>query len=57
MKNLTDGRVEVVAEGEGKELKRFIDGIKGGVLGRYIEEVAMDREEVTGEFSGFNIRF
>ena len=57
VKNLPDGRVEVVAEGTDEKLERFTAGIKDGVLSRYIKDIAIDREEATGEFFDFDIRF
>jgi len=56
VKNLPDGRVLLVAEGDGGEIQRFLDSINLE-LGHYIghrEEIA---EPASGEFRRFDIRF
>jgi len=57
MKNLCDGRVEVVCEGKKEDIKDFLDKIQKGPLGYYIKNVDVTWEEPTNEFSGFEIRF
>jgi len=54
--NLSDGRVEVVAEGEPDAVAAFIDGL-AGEFGGYIRDVREVAEPPTGEFAGFGIRF
>ncbi|MFC1808297.1 acylphosphatase [Candidatus Omnitrophota bacterium] len=55
-KNLPDGRVEVVAEGEQDSLNEFIDRIKTRMK-RYISDEILDWEEYKGEFNSFGMRF
>lgn len=55
-KNLEDGRVEVVCEGEEEALNNFLDRIKD-VFGPYIRDVRIETEKATGEFEGFEIKF
>ena len=57
VKNLADGRVEVVAEGKEEGLKEFLDKILKGQLGRYIRDVDLSWEKPTKEFDSFEIRF
>ena len=57
VRNLRDGRVEVVCEGEEKKLKAFLDNIKDEFLGRYIVDTDVIWEEPTHEFDSFGIRF
>lgn len=57
VRNLVDGRVEVVAEAEEEEAKAFLEGVRGSGLNGHIRNEAMDWERATGEFSGFEIRF
>ncbi|HEY8965736.1 MAG TPA: acylphosphatase [Candidatus Methylacidiphilales bacterium] len=45
VRNLDDGRVEVVAEGEEEELRAFLEGIAEGPLGHHVRQ----REETWSE--------
>lgn len=56
VKNLKDGRVEVVVEGYEEVLKQFFDGIKER-FSRYITDTRIDWEVPTGEFESFEIVF
>ena len=56
VKNLPDGNVEVVAEGEEGVLMDFIGKIKGR-LGGYIQDTDISWFPASGEFSSFEIRF
>jgi acylphosphatase len=55
VKNLYDGRVEVLAEGKLDDLKDFTNKI-AGCMGRYIKDADMEWGGATGEFSDFDIR-
>ena len=56
VKNLEDGRVEVVCEGETAALNKFLDRIKD-IFGASIRDASMEPQNVTGEFEGFDIKF
>jgi len=56
VKNLHDGRVEVVCEGGEFELKEFLRKI-GDVFKEYIMGTDIDWSAATGEFDEFDIRF
>ncbi len=56
VRNLPDGRVELVVEGEPGELDRFLDELQT-VMQRYIREAQVARSPATGEFEGFTIRY
>jgi len=56
VKNLEDGRVEVVCEGEGAALNKFLDRIKD-LFGGYIRDARIEPQNATGEFEGFDIKF
>jgi acylphosphatase len=55
VRNLADGRVEVLAEGEAEELDRFIQAIRESRLGMNIDAVDQRRSKSTGQFNGFQI--
>jgi acylphosphatase len=57
VKNLEDGRVEIVAESEEKNLKEFLDQISKGPLGRYIKDADVAWENPSKEFNDFGIKF
>ena len=56
VKNLDDGRVEIVAEAEEELLKEFLERLKEE-FSRYIGEVQTDWQAASGKFSGFSIEF
>lgn len=55
VKNLEDGRVEMVIEGERDELETFQAAIPDAGLRRFIRETQSHWSEGTGEFRGFEI--
>ena len=57
VKNLSDGRVEIVAEGDEKDLKEFLDKISKGQMGRYIKDADVSWEKPAGESDSFDIAF
>jgi acylphosphatase len=57
VRNLRDGRVEIVAEGEEKKLNQFLNDIKKGSLGYYIRGVDVQWEDYRDEFGNFDVRF
>ena len=56
-RNLLDGRVELVAEGDEEEVKAFLDGIRASQLGGHIRHADVNWSEATGGFNGFEIRY
>jgi acylphosphatase len=54
VRNLRDGRVEILAEAEEDGLKSLLDRIKDGFSG-YIRDIQIDWKPATGEFSDFTI--
>lgn len=57
VKNLADGRVEIITEGKEADIKEFLDQILKGQLNRYIKNTELSWEKPTGEFKDFDIRF
>ena len=55
VKNLPDGRVELVTEGERNELETFQAAIPDAGLRRFIRDTQSHWSEGTGEFRGFEI--
>ena len=56
VKNLSDGRVELVAEGEERQLKDLMEAISSE-MSAYIRDADVSWEEPTGKFRGFGIAF
>ena len=55
VRNLPDGRVELVAEGLKDELEAFQQGIRESGLGGFISNEETTWEDPKGEFRGFGI--
>jgi acylphosphatase len=57
VKNLTDGTVEVVAEGEDKKLRDLLTACKKGSFQSDVRQVDETYSEATGEFEGFLMEY
>lgn len=57
VKNLADGRVEVVAEGKKDKIERFINFLHEGPSMARVENVQIIKKEYKDEFERFSIRF
>lgn len=57
VRNLADGRVEIVAEGEKNKLKKLMEFVKQGPITARVERVIVQWEHETGEFKTFEVRF
>ena len=55
VKNLPDGRVEMVAEGQQVELEDFLQAIRDSGLRRNIQDEELEWGEAEDKFRGFNI--
>ncbi len=55
IRNLIDGRVELVAEGAREELDAFRQAIGESGLEHFIRNEELSWSEATGEFRGFDI--
>jgi acylphosphatase len=56
VKNLPDGRVQLVLEGPPDEVQGLLNVIRAE-MGRYVTSVDETRSPATGRFQGFEIRF
>ncbi|MGI9565468.1 MAG: acylphosphatase [Nitrosopumilus sp.] len=57
VKNLKDGRVEAVLEGDDEKLNRLIEWAHGGPANARVEDVEIHNEKYTGEFSKFDVLY
>ncbi len=57
VRNLDDGRVEIVAEGEVKELNEFIEKILKSPLKKFIYGHVISYGEANDFYSGFKIAY
>jgi acylphosphatase len=56
VRNLADGRVELVAEGEEEEAQGFLEAMRANQLGSHVRGADVTWTAATGEFSRFEIR-
>lgn len=57
VRNLPDGRVEALCEGEERSLKLFLKQIAEGPMKPYIRGAEATWTAATGEFKDFEVRF
>ena len=55
VRNLPDGRVETILEGEKSSVEKVIQFCKRGPSGAYVSDVDINWEEARGEFPNFKI--
>lgn len=57
VRNLPDGRVEAVFEGEKGDVEELLSFCRRGPRGAVVEDARIHWEEPTGEFKDFKIRY
>jgi acylphosphatase len=57
VRNLGDGRVEVIAEGNEEKLLEFLEKMRTGSMRHYIRAEDIDWQEYTGEYKSFDVTF
>ena len=57
VKNVRDGRVEAVIEGDEALLLQFLEAIRTGPMRNFIQSVEVSWSKATGEFTDFEIRY
>jgi acylphosphatase len=55
VRNLDDGRVELVAEGVRPELEGLLEAVRQSDVGRFIRREQVDWKDATNEFRSFEI--
>ena len=55
VKNMSDGTVETLAEGESRDLEIFIEWCKNGPANANVTGIDINNENATGEFDSFKI--
>ncbi len=55
VKNLLDGRVELIAEGDKLELEEFLQAIRDSEVGRFVKNEQVLWNEAKNDFRGFEI--
>jgi acylphosphatase len=57
VRNLRDGSVEVIAEGQRTDLDKLLSALRRGPASAYVTNVKPDWRSATGEFDGFNAKY
>jgi acylphosphatase len=55
-RNLADGRVEIIAEGNDRQLDELESWCRNGSPAAVVSSVDAEEQELTDEFTGFGIR-
>lgn len=55
VKNLPDGRVEAVFEGENRAIEKLIDDLKQGPTHGKVDKINVGYEDYLDEFRGFHV--
>ncbi len=55
VRNLPDGRVEVLVEGKRDKIDQLVDKLRQGPQMARVDHIDMNREEYRGEYSDFRI--
>jgi len=56
VRNLRDGKVEIIAEGEPELVDRLIQWCHRGPTSAYVSKVSVEKTDALGEFRGFSIK-
>lgn len=57
VKNLANGKVEVVAEGKESELEKFARKLKTGPSMARVTDIKISRKKYRGDFKSFSVRY
>lgn len=57
VRNLPEGTVETVAEGDPAPLKQFLDFLHDGPTAAHVTQVDVQWQPVSGDFTDFDVRY
>ncbi len=57
VKNLENGRVEAVLEGDEEKINRLVEWSHGGPANARVEDVEIHNEKFSGEFTKFDVLY
>ena len=57
VRNLDDGRVEIVAEGEKQNIDNLTTWCKTGPANSRVDEIELSEENYTNEFENFEVKY
>ena len=57
VRNLPNGRVEIIAEGEKEKVEKFIEWAEEGPSTARIDDLEVEWQEYVGKFGSFEIRY
>ncbi len=57
VRNLYDGRVEALFEGDREKIEQAIEGCRKGPVGSAVRNIDVSWEEASGKHTGFEIRY
>jgi acylphosphatase len=57
VRNLRDGRVEVMAEGDHKDLNQLLVQLRKGPISADVNDIHYEFDEAQGEFETFRVRY
>jgi acylphosphatase len=57
VKNLDDGRVEAILEGDEEKVNRLVEWCHGGPANARVEDVDIRNEKYTNEFENFDVLY
>ena len=56
VRNLRDGKVEIITEGDPELIERLIQWCHRGPTSAYVSKVSVEKTDAKGEFRGFSIK-
>lgn len=57
VRNLSDGRVEIMAEGEKEKVEELVEWVKKGSSAARVDNLDVEWQEYVEEFASFEIRY